>query len=541
MYNYYNPLENLKPEEILMYLRKSRADDPLLTVEEVLSKHETRLNEWIDKNLPYPIPTENRFKEVVSGGDSIADRPEFQKVLKLIESPTYKAVLVLDIDRLGRPDTEEIGRLTKIFRYTNTIVITPAMIFDITNEYQRDGFERELKRGQEELDRTKMRLGRGRELSANSGNYLGSRPPYGYNKTTVIVDKRKCPTLEINEEQANVVRMIFDWYVNENVGTQNISNRLNDLHIKSPRGSLWTPDSIRTVIENPHYTGKVIWNQRKGVLVVDNGEFRKTRPKTTPEERIFTEGKHEAIISEELFNQAQDKRRKAHRTCNNKELRNPLASLLYCECGRAMAYRHSTRGNLKYREPRLVCNGQKYCGNGSCSVNEMVDFVANVLEQKIAEFEAEAKKGDDGSIKMQEKHIASLEKKLNDIAAKEISLWESQLDPDLSKRMPPHVFQSLTDKLVKEREETEIALKKARATVLTPIDYEKKVVTFQKALDALLDDKVNVADKNHLLKSCIDKITYRRETPQRILGKGSGRQWTEPPIDVSVKLNLSKN
>ena len=88
----------------------------------MLSKHETILDEWIANNLDAPIPEENRFREVVSG-ESIADRPEFRKVLKLLESPKYKAVLVVEVSRLGRPDMEEIGRLSKIFRYTNTLVV----------------------------------------------------------------------------------------------------------------------------------------------------------------------------------------------------------------------------------------------------------------------------------------------------------------------------------------------------------------------------------------------------------------------------------
>lgn len=537
MFTYYNIKEEIRPEEILIYLRKSRADDPLLSVEEVLSKHETILDEYCEKNLTHLIPEENRFREVISGGDSIADRPEFQKVLKLIESPTYRAVLVMDVDRLGRPDTEEIGRLTKIFRYTNTLVITPTMIFDITNEFQRDGFERELKRGQEELDRTKKRLRIGRELSVKAGNYVLSRALYGYDKVTVMDGKRKCPTLAINEEQANIVRMIFNAYVNENVGTQNISNRLNDLQIKAPKSDKWTPDAIRTILENYHYIGMVKWNERKAVLVVDNGEIRKTRPKTPDGEYILCKGKHEPIISEELFYAAREKRGRSHRTCDNKELRNPFASLLYCECGRAMSYRHSTRGNLKYRrEPRLVCNGQKYCGNGSCSVSEITDFVADLLKQKIAEFEIEATRGDDSSNKYQEKRIKSLEKKLADIGTKELSLWESQIDADT--KMPPHIFQALTNKLSKEREETETALKKAKEALTTPIDYEKKRVTFQKALDALLDDNVSVAEKNHFLKACIERIEYQREAPLRVPGKGSGRQWTTPPIRLDVKLNM---
>jgi DNA invertase Pin-like site-specific DNA recombinase len=525
----------LKPEEILIYLRKSRADDPLLSVEEVLSKHESILDEWAEKNLTSPIPEENRFREIISGGESIADRPEFQKVLKLIESPKYRAVLCLEISRLGRPDTEEIGRITKIFRYTGCLVITPIMTFDVTNEYERDMFERELKRGQEYLEYTKKRLRAGRELSVKSGNCVLSRGLYGYDKVTVIVDKRKCPTLAINEEQANVVRMIFNSYVNENIGTQVIANRLNDLQIKSPRGKSWTADGIRTILENPHYIGMVKWNERKAIVIVDDGEFRKTRPKNTDGDFILTKGKHEAIISEELFQAAQEKRGRNHRTCDNKELRNPLASLLYCECGRAMSYRHSTRGHLKYRnDPRLVCNGQHLCGNGSCSVTEIVDFVADVLREKIAEFEMEIQKGNNGSDQFHDKLIKSLEKKLADINARELSLWESQVDPEIGNRMPPHVFQALTDKLVKEREEAESALEKARDAISTPITYEKKRATFQNALDTLLDDEKSVAEKNLLLKSCIKRITYHRDPLERV----GNRKFTAPPIDLDINLKV---
>lgn len=538
MYNYNNLLDNIKPEEILIYLRKSRADDPLLTVEEVLSKHETLLDEWADRNLSAPIPPENRFKEVVSG-ESIADRPEFQKVLKLIESPKYRAVLVVEIQRLGRPDTEEIGRITKIFRYTGCLVITLMKTFDIANEYDRDLFERELKRGNEYLEYSKKIMNRGRDLSVRSGNYICPKPIYGYNKVTITEGKRKCPTLAINEEQANIVRMVFDWYVNENIGTQTIANRLNDLHIEPPEANVWRADTIRDMLENPHYIGKVVWNQRKAVLVVDNGEFRKTRKKTNESEMILCDGKHEPIISEEQFNAAKEKRGRSHRTCDNKELRNPLASLLFCECGKAMSYRDSTRGNLISRgNPRLVCNAQHICGNGSCSVTDVVNFVAKRMREKIDDFEMEIQKGNSESNQYHEKFVASLEKKLADIGARELSLWESQVDPDIGKRMPPHIFQALTDKLVKEREETEVALKKAREAIATPIDYEKKKKTFQEALDALLDDKVSVAKKNQLLKACISRITYHREIPQRLLGKGNGRGYTNPPVELDIKFQL---
>ena len=534
MYNYYD-LKQLNPDEIIMYLRKSRADDPMLTVEDVLSKHETLLDEWVEKNLSGPIPKENRFKEVVSG-ESIADRPKFQHVLKLVELPKYKAILVVELARLGRPDMEEIGRLSKTFRYTNTLIITPMRLFDVTDEYERDMFEQELKRDNFYLEYTKKILTRGREMSVKSGNYVVSKPPYGYDKIIITEDKRKCPTLAVNEDQANIVRMIFNWYVNENVGTSNIANRLNDMNIKSPRNMKWTADAIRTILENIHYIGMVKWNQRKAVHIVKDGEFKKTRPKAAEGDYILCKGKHTAIISDELFNAAQEKRGRTHRTCNNRELRNPLASLLFCECGRAMSYRYSTRGNLKYRkEPRLVCNDQPHCKNASCSVPEITGFVAAALRKEIASFKLEAKKADDGKAKLREELIKSLKKKLSDIDEKEISLWEAQVDSTENK-MPPHIFQALTSKLIKEREETKTALDKVKAEITAPIDYEKKIITLQNALNALLDDNVTIVEKNQLLKSCIERITYHRPAFERPLGKGSKKKWNATPITLHIKL-----
>ena len=523
----------LKPEEILLYLRKSRSDDPSLTTEEVLSKHETLLDEWMGNNLDSPIPPENRFREVVSG-ESIAERPEFRKILKLLESPKYKAVLVVEVSRLGRPDMEEIGRISKLFRYTNTLVITPTMTFDIANEYERDMFERELKRGNEYLEYTKKLLRRGREISVKSGNFVGSRPVYGYDKITINDGKRKCPTLAINEEQANIVRTIFDWYVTENIGTQTIADRLNDLNITPPRAEKWSADSIRTIVENPTYIGKVRWNTRKAVHVVRDGQILKTRPVNEDEDVILVDGKHEALITEEMFQLAQAKRGRTHRACSNKELRNPLASLLYCECGRAMSYTNSTRNKKPKGDPRLKCNAQKYCNNGSCAVNEILPIIANRLKERIEEFEIEAKQGNEDAVRAQERVIESLERKLEDIKSKELELWKAQMKPET--KVPDHVVNALSEEYEQEREETENSLNKARSEIVKPIDYEKRIVTFQTALDALLDDEISVAEKNYWLKTCIRRITYSRDAITPILGKGSGKKRTAPPIKLDVQL-----
>ena len=265
------PELHLTPEEVLDYLRKSQSDDPTLTVEEVLEKHETILDEWAERFLGGKVPERNKFREVVSG-ETMKERPGIQQVLRLIESPKIKAVAVVEPQRLTRGDGEEIGRLMKLFKYTDTLVITPQRIYDLRDEYDWDALKRELERGNDYLEYTKKILNRGRLLSVSQGNYIGNVPPYGYDKDTVMDGKRKCPTLKINPEQAEIVKMIFDMYVNQDMGRNNICKYLDSIGVKPPRGKKWSPEGLWTMLDNIHYIGKVRWNFTKTISIVEDGE-----------------------------------------------------------------------------------------------------------------------------------------------------------------------------------------------------------------------------------------------------------------------------
>lgn len=535
MYPYYN-VENLKPEEVLIYLRKSRSDDPLLSVEEVLQKHETILDEWVEKNLSARIPEENRFREVVSG-ETIDDRPGVLEVLRLIESPKIKAILTVEVQRLSRGDLEDAGRLIKLLRYTNTIVITPTKIYDLANdEYDRDMFERELKRGNEFLEYQKKILNRGRLQSVSQGNFISSIPPYGYDKVFVTEGKRKSPILVINESQAEIVRLIFDLYVNQDMGHTNICRYLDETHVPPPVGKHWSAHSMRGILGNVHYIGKVKWNSRKQVNVVEDGEITIARPRAN--DYLVFDGKHEAIISEELFEAALAKIGRNHRTKPSKKLRNPLAGLLYCECGKAMTMRGyvDASGKQPYSY-RVCCNDQYHCGNGSCLYSEIINAVVQVLSQKIEEFETLAKADNSDAVSAHTKLIKRLENKLENLRKREISQWEAQSDPDPAKRMPAHIFQALNAKLLAEIETVETTLRNAQNNAPIVTDYPQKIVSLRTALDALLDDVLSAAQKNKFLKACIKRIVYHRDKPQRTSGLQS-RRWTDPPIEISVELNV---
>jgi hypothetical protein len=553
---YYQPKLNFTPEEVLDYLRKSQSDDPLLTVEEVLAKHEAILDEWAEKHLGGKVPEQNKFREVVSG-ETLKERPEINKVLRLIESPKYKAVKIVDPQRLTRGDLEDIGRIMKLFKLTNTLVITPERVYDLRDEYDWNALEAELKRGNDYLKYTKKILNRGRLLSVSQGNYIASQPPYGYDKIFVMDGKRKCPTLKENPEQADVVRMIFDMYVNQDMGRPSICYRLDELGIKPPKGERWSPAGLKDMLANVHYIGKVKWNWRKTVEIVEDGEIRKSSPKSKVGEYLIYDGKHDGIIDEELFNAAQEKQGRNHRAKASTKVRNPLAGLVWCKCGRAMSLRTYKKADGSERNaPRLLCDGQVYCKSGSVLYEEMIERVEAILEQCIQDFEVRITNDTGDSAKLHAQLIKNLELKMKDLQARELAQWEKQSDPDPAQRMPAEIFKQLNEKLLKEKDEIQQALCKAYESMPEPVDYEEKRKKFSDALAALRNPDVDAQTKNRLLKACIERIEYSREKPQRIKSQQvryydpelkrtryksplkTGGNWTAPPIELDVKLKV---
>ena len=542
---YHQPEINFRPQEVLVYLRKSRSDDPLLTVEEVLAKHETILDEWCERYLGGRVPEENKFREVVSG-ETIQDRPEMCALLRKIESPKYKATLAVEVQRWSRGDLEDAGRLIKLLRHTNTFAITPQKIYDLRDEYDRDAFERELKRGNEFLEYQKKIMNRGRLLSVQQGNFIGTVAPYGFDKHVEMDGKRKCPTLKPNPEEADVVRMVFDMYVNQDLGRVTIAHRLNELGIKPRKAELWAQDAIKGILENEHYIGKVRWNWRKTISVVEDGEIRKTRPKTEVGEYLVFEGRHDAIISDELFAAARAKQGRNHRAKGKTKVRNPLAGLLFCQCGRAMSYRTYMKDGVERAPARLLCDNQTYCKTSSSLYSEVLNRVIEVLQQCIEDFEVRIKNNDGDSLRLHQNLIKRLESKKLELEKKEIAQWEAQTDPDPANRMPQEVFKKLNEKLLKEKEEVNQALCQAYESMPTPVDYEEKLLRFRDALEALQSPNASAQQKNRLLKACIDRIDYKREKAVRVtadMAGGTGKlsvggTWTNPQIELDVKLRL---
>lgn len=516
-------LPDLKPEEILIYLRKSRTDDPALTVAETVAKHEQMLDDFSMRTWGALVPEQNRFREIVSG-ETIEARPEVQKVIRLIEQPKFRAILIVEPQRLSRGDLEDIGRLSKLLRYTRTIVITLQYSYDLTDERDRDYFERELKRGNEYLEYSKRIMMNGRALSAERGNYACSREPFGYKRVFMKDGKRKFPTLEIVQDEAEIVRMVFQLYA-DGTGATKICSRLNAIGSTPKQGKLWTPPSIYSMLDNPLYIGKIKWGARRTVKKVIEGEIVKSNPRN--KDYQLYEGKHEAIISEQLWSAVRARRdaRDLPKVKVSKELQNPLSGLLWCSCGRMMI-RRPYSGRC---EDRFQCPNQTYCNNASCTISEMLRIVVETLSSAIADYRLHIGSGEAAGIN--DNYLKMLYSRQADLEKKEESLWDKYAEES----MPRNVFDKLIAKNDAKKKEVAALIAAAEAEP-QPIDYQERLVTFSETLEALSNDDVPAAETNELLKSCIRRITYSRARGERIHGAKGG--WTVNPIHAEIELIL---
>lgn len=490
-------IPKLKPDEIIMYLRKSRTDDPALTVSETVARHEQMLDEYSMRTWGEQIPEQNRFREIVSG-ETIEARPEIKKVLRLIEQDRFKAILIVEPQRLSRGDLEDIGRLSKLLRFTNTFVITLQYSYDLNDERDRDYFERELKRGNEYLEYSKRIMENGRRISVESGAYIGSFAPFGYRKTHIRIGKKNIPTLEIIPEEADGIRMIYEMYA-DGKGADSIARALTLSGIKPKQNNEWKEAVIYRILDNPLYIGMIRFNYRRISSRVEDGEIVHHRNKNkTPD---VYQGLHPAIVSNELWERVREQRTKRHVPAvhSNQVLSNPLAGLVYCECGRIMTKSSPSGG----RKPRLYCTKQKDCGNVSAILDHIVIAVRDSLMESFSDLQIESAVE---TVPESKSNIEILQKRLSALEKKQDALWEQ-----LAEGMPRDVFDRLIVQVVSDIESVKSAIDKEKQEEQTAKSAMNFRLSLMDALAALNNPAVSAGDKNKLLKHCIRRITYRKK------------------------------
>lgn len=321
-------------KKIIIYLRKSREEmiNGYGSVEITLERHEEILQTWAVQNLGAKIPEENIYREVGSG-ETISERPVMVEIMKMFKSNEIAAVLIVEPQRLSRGELKDCGELIETLEHTDTKVLTPQKIYDLTDKYDKKMFRDELLRGNEYLEYTKEILARGRHLSVSQGKFVGSKPPFGFDKEK-LTDTKGFKLVPNGD--ANIVKLIFSMFIEGNTPFQ-IATHLRAIEANSRGVVDWEHGAVKDILTNPVYYGYQTWENRKTTKMFIDGKIKTVRVKN-PEVKLY-KGLHDPIISEEDYFKVQDiiKNRSTPRTNSNYETQNPLAGVVRCGvCGRSM-------------------------------------------------------------------------------------------------------------------------------------------------------------------------------------------------------------
>lgn len=496
-------------ERVCMYLRKSRADEEAEKrgEGETLRKHKQILLKVAKEKKLNII----KIREEIASGESLIHRPEMLELLKEVENGDYNAVLVMDMERLGRGNMQEQGLILETFKDSNTKIITPLKTYDLNNEFDEEYSEFEAFMARRELKMINRRLQRGRIRSIEEGNFLGPLPPFGY----LIKEDGKDRYLVPHPEQAPVVKMIFDFYANHNMGGGKIANKLNEMGYKTYTGKKWSSSLVLNIIKNEVYIGKIQWRKKEYKKSDNPGQIIEVRS-LPREEWISVDGKHEPLVSKKVFYKAQEILNKRSHVPYKTKITNPLAGLIICsKCGASMVYRPYTKADA-----HIVCYNTN-CDNKSSKFMFIEERLLRGLENWLKEYEAEWNRislddniNDNNLISIHQSALNRLKNELKELEKQKNNLHDllerGIYDVNTYLERSQAVAQRIEDTKSNITNTTK-ALKLEEKNILA----QKEIIpTVKKVLD-LYDKTDDAEEKNNLLKSVLDKAVYNKEKEQR--------------------------
>ena len=488
--------------KVAIYLRKSRQDEEAEKrgEHETLSRHRSTLFKLAkEQNLNIV-----EVKEELISGESISYRPKMLELLEEVKQGLYDAVLVMDIDRLGRGNMQDQGLILDTFKQSKTKIITPRKVYDLSNEFDEEYSEFEAFMARKELKLITRRMQRGRIKSVEEGKCISSNAPFGYK----FEFEGKNRFLVVDDEKANIVKIIFDMYL-EGLGAYKIANYLNSLGYKTSTGRDWYEKGIRDIIKNKAYCGYIVWNKV---------ERKRNSSRRSPEKQIESLGLHEPIISEDIWNKAQEMRtkRSISPVHDNKKLTNPVAGLVKCKlCGATLTASSSTYGGKKVKF--LSCKTCYKVAAVKLDIfeSEVINSLEGILNTYKLYLNDDIENYDDSSklanyfnlLKQLEKESVTLIKqkeKLHDLLEKGIYDIDTYLDRS----------KVLAEKIENNKNSIDKVKNDIEYESTHSIDISEVVPKLENLLE--LYTKTNdAAEKNQLLKTVIDSIIYHKEKKQR--------------------------
>ena len=319
------------------------------------------------------------YEDAGKSGKSIEGRPAFKRMLDDIKNGLQvDYVIVYKLSRFGRNAADVLNSLELIQDYGVNLICTDEGI-DSSQASGRLLISVLSAVAQIERENILEQTMNGRREKARQGLWNGGMAPYGY--------RIKDGKLVVNQEEADIVKLIFDKYANTTMSAAEVARYCNDQNLS--HGSYgnrvdgyWSPSSICKMISNPTYIGMIEWGHRQNTKIKGSREMKRVY---TNENIIVSEGQHEPIISKELYDKCQTKRKAIQeklKTYVPKKGIHILTGLLVCpKCGGKMSAAMNKKTLI---DGRVIRKEYYVCHNAvghkkTCDYSKLYD--ASICEQ----------------------------------------------------------------------------------------------------------------------------------------------------------------
>ncbi len=339
---------------------------------------------------------------------------------------------------------------------------------------------------QQEVENTSAYVKKGLKMKMKRGELVGFQGCLGYDYDTVT------KSISINEKGAEVVRYIFDRYV-AGAGSTMIARELNEQGEVTIRGNSWTSSTVMGIITNEKYKGDILLGK---TFTVDPISKRRLE-NLGEEDRFYIKNHHEPIISEEVFEKAQEIRTRRNGNRQSAEVgkrekysrQYAFSSMLECGFCHSNLSRRRWHSSSKYKKTIWQCvtstkKGKRYCPESKGIPEEVIEIAflesyrmlnadnKDILEEFLHRVEKALKEN------TVEDQISKLDKKIYNINTKR----KKMLDNYLNGVIAQDIYETTDLGLQKELSNANALLKELQRELTDRDSLEKRIQEFKKAL-----------------------------------------------------------
>lgn len=445
--------------------------------------------------------------EGISGG-STKKRDNFNRMIRDAKAGMFDFIITKEISRFSRSTLDSIKYTQELLDYNVGVFFQNDNINTLDTDSE---FRLVIMAGvaQDEIRKLSERLKFGFRQAIKNGHVLGNDKLYGY-------DKKDC-VLTVNEEEAEIIRIIFDLYGNQRLGTRTISKRLMELGYTSREGNAFNTLTIRHILENPKYKGWYCGNKSQSVdyrtkrnILLDESEWV-----TYPDPSI------PAIVSEELWNRANAlyKRRreemKSHSSGISFHNRYPYSAKIYCE-EHGTTFHRQVIQTKKGQQEVWQCKVYRSHGRAACSApqirssdldvilsdifKELVRDKEKIIDSLVTVLTNIPKEVDYGKLRCQvENEMDDLERKKNRL-----------LDLSIAGALTVEEFKERNDAFNAQIQECQGKLTAIRQEEENQSSEELDIPAIRQALDQALSFTGDI--DTALVATILDRVVVKRES-----------------------------